>query len=251
MNNISKNFIDAVISRTKRRGSTADIVRLRYANDCFYSLVESHPERVLYVGVGHGLDALLALNDGHVNNITGVDPFVGEHGNDDIDYQNINRLIEESDNKNKFEVKRMSIQNYLNHSDDKYDLIICNDVLHHIFWTNDYLTKSKYSNDSVELFNSLTNACTEHGMLIISEPERHGLRQMLTNLGILSGCVNYSTKQPRSEWINAAEKGGWELITGTNYVPWVLRSFSILLSGILGRYTTCDKYILTFRLNRT
>ena len=89
MNNINKNFIDAVISRGKRRGLTGDVVRLRYANDCFYNSVEQPSESVLYVGVGHGLDALLTLNDGLVNNITGVDPFIGEHGNDDEDYESL------------------------------------------------------------------------------------------------------------------------------------------------------------------
>jgi len=242
---------EMINKRLIRRGLTGNFIKLRYANDCVYRNIMGTSNNILYVGIGHGLDAILALSYKNISKITGIDPYISEHGNDDEDYESLLNLISELGLEEKIHLKRHTIQEWITNKPihENYDVIICNDVLHHIFWTKDYLTKSKYSTDAINLFKSLSEACAEDGILIISEPERHGLRQTLTKLGVLKSCVNYSTKQPRNEWIKVAEGGGWKLVNETNYVPWALRAYSLVFSGLIGRYTACDKYILTFSHN--
>jgi len=246
MDNINlQSLVTVIEKRCLKRNLKADLERIRYSNECLYQDI-STSGKILYVGLGHGLDALLALIDDLAIEITGIDPYIDEHGNDQQDYDELIKLTRQYNIENKYLIKKTTIQEFLNNTRDKYDAVICSDVLHHIFWTSELLQESDLSSSAVELFKSLLNASGKNGLLIISEPERHGLRQMLTKNGVLKGCVNYSTKQPRNEWIKAAENGGWKLIHSTNYVPWALRAYSPLLSGIVGRYTACDKYILTF-----
>jgi len=155
-------------------------------------------------------------------------------------------LIDQYDLGDRFRVEKRTIADYLSHSNDKFDLVVCNDVLHHIFWTKELLSQSNFFSEAVNLFNHLTESCCQNGMLVVAEPERHGLRQMLTRLGVLKGSVNYKTKQPRGEWVKAAIKGGWSLHREINYIPWKFRKHSWFWSGLVGRYTLCDKYFLYF-----
>ena len=236
-----------VATRMKRRDSTADMQRLRYVNECLYRpLLGRRVDSALYVGVGHGLDVILALLNGFTKRVVGVDPYIADHGNDQMDYKKLMELIRQNELGDRFQIKKMTIEEYLPTSNTKFDLIVCNDVLHHIFWTSELLNRSEFFSDAVNLFRNLANSCCGEGMMVIAEPERHGLRQMLTGLGVLKGSVNYRTKQPRNEWANAAVTGGWSLIWETNYIPWKFRGSRWLWSGFIGRFTLCDKYFLYF-----
>ena len=237
----------AVQSRSARRGLTADSTRLRYLNRCLFGgLPGGRASATLYVGVGHGLDALLALQQQLTDTVVGVDPYIGAHGNDDDDYQTLLTSIEKLGLSSRLTVYRSTIEDYLSKAHQRFDCIICNDVLHHIFVTEELLCRSRCYSQAVHLFRDLSKVTRPDCTLIISEVERHGLRPLLARCHVLRSSVNYKTKQPRNEWANAAVAGGWSFVAGANYVPWRLRGQRAFWSGSLGRFTLCDKYHLYF-----
>lgn len=239
----------AFAARAARHGLHADTTRVRYANGCLYAPLRSKPPKhTLYVGVGHGLDAMLALRDGFTESIVGVDPYIGEHGNDDSDYRELLEIIHESGLDERFHIERSTIQDFVVQSEQQFDLIVCNDVLHHIFWTEHPLSRSTLFPKAVSLFKKLALRSAPNAVFVIGEPERHGLRQFFTRMGILRSSVKYATKQPWREWVNAVSKAGWTLVGQTNYIPWRFRNQGIFWSGKVGRYTICDRYFLYFRL---
>jgi len=195
------------------------------------------------MGVGHGLDALLALYDGLVDSVVGVDPYIGEHGNDDEDYGNLLDVIAELDFANRFSVERKTGQEYLASSDENFDVIVFNDVLHHIFCTEERLTHSAELQDAAALFKSLRLVGAR---LVVGEPGRHGLRQYLAKRRFVKTTVNYSTKQSWRQWDAAARAGGWVRMGLQNYVPYALRRQASFLGGAIGRATVCDKYFLYY-----
>ena len=243
--NESNSLEMAIQARSTRRGLTADLTRMRYLNDCLFGdIPDGRPGATLYVGVGHGLDALLALQQGLTETIVGVDPYIGDDGNDDEDYES---LVDEIDHQNlndRFAVFRSTIEDYIPHAKERFDCIICNDVLHHIFVTEQLLTRSSFFPLAEILFRQMLTIAKPRCMLVISDVERHGLRPMLARCGWFGSNVNYRTKQSRGQWVEAATAGGWSQVYETNYVPWRLRGQRAIWSGRLGRFTLCDKYHL-------
>lgn len=237
---------DAVHQRAARRGLHVDIERMRYANGRLFDGVSKERGRTLYVGVGHGHDALLALVDQWASEVVGVDPYRGEHGNDDHDYNELLETLKKLGLSDRFTVIKKTVQDYLSSTAEKFDCIIFNDVLHHIYVTPALLRADAYFPQAVQLFQQLIEITADGGTLIIADVERHGLRPLLTKSGILKGEVDYSTKQAREEWAAAAIGGGWHQKAMANYIPWRFRNQTSLWSGSLGRWTICDKYFLWF-----
>ncbi len=236
-----------VSTRSTRRGLHTNIERMRYVNEHLYRWCKpDRPHKTLYVGVGHGLDALLALQDGLTAQIIGVDPYFDAAGNDSKDLDHLMAVTNTLGLQNQFTVAQMTIQDYLLRHDTQFDLIIINEVLHHIYKTDDLLRQSRHMGQTVDLFRRLRATSNCAGSLVIGDAERHGLRQMFTNVGLLKSSIRYGTKQPREEWSSAAIEGGWELANQMNYIPWAFRNQAWMWSGRLGRHTLCDKYILHF-----
>ena len=218
---------------------------MRYLNDCLFGDIPSRrPGTTLYVGVGHGLDALLALQQGLTEKIVGVDPYISTDGNDDQDYQALVDEIDALQLTDRFQVHRSTIEEYIPGASDRFDCIICNDVLHHIFVTKQLLTRSSLMTPAEDLFRNMLSVANPGCTLVISDVERHGLRPMLSRWGLMGGNVNYRTKQSRGQWVEAATAGGWSRVSEINYVPWRLRGQRAIWSGRLGRFTLCDKYHL-------
>lgn len=238
----------SILKKTaRRRGLHVDINRLRYVNSCLYSIIpkENRPN-VLYVGVGHGHDAVLALLDGLVSNVVGVDPYIAGHGNSDADYQELLALIDVYGLADCFIVEPTTIERYLDKRTESFDLIVLSNVLHHIFVTEEPLGRSDCFSEAVTLFKNLAVASNPGGTLVISEAQRHGVRPFLSNLGVLRGAVNYRTKQSWNEWNKAVTCAEWSLNKVQNYVPYRLRKQRWLWSGMLGRYTLCRQYFLFY-----
>ena len=236
----------AIAKRAARRGLHVDIERLRYANQRLFDGVTHKRGRALYVGVGHGHDALLALTDGLCNAVVGVDPYLGEHGNDTEDYDDLLSTIETLGLGARFTVARQTIQDYLATAAERFDCIIFNDVLHHIYVTAKPLHADTCFAEAERLFEDLTSIASADATLVIADVERHGLRPLLTRAGVLKGNIDYATKQAREEWTAAATAGGWHPTGTANYIPWRFRAQTGLWSGTVGRWTLCDKYFLWF-----
>lgn len=241
-----RRLAEVIERRAARRGLHVDIERLRYANAWLLKNVPADA-KALFVGVGHGHDALLALLDGHCGQIVGVDPYIETHGNGDQDYMELSDLIEAFGYEHRFELRRRTIQQYIEEEQGvRFDAIVCADVLHHIFVTPKSLLRSPDGPPATELFRQLCGLCKPGARLVVSETSRHGLRPWLSRISPHGGDVDYSTKQHWGQWRDAARDAGWRFLSVRDYVPWALRQRHFLFANAFGRYTTCDRYALEF-----
>ena len=238
----------AIEARATRSGVNVGITRLRYYNRYLYARVQSSRPSVLYVGVGDGFDAVLALNDGLCESIVGVDPYIASDGNGDAEYAALQSLIVECELELQASVHRMRIEEYSAVEPSGFDLIICNQVLHHIFWTEQLLSRSRFHAGGIELFSLLASFCAPGGTLVLGEACRHGLRPLMSKLGWPPTVVDYTTKQPWQQWDRVAREAGWERRGLCNYVPHRLRNLAWLCDGPLGRLSACETYFLYYHL---
>jgi len=236
--------------RSRRRGLHTDLARLRYTNNYIYSGIgHQRNGRVLYVGIGHGHDAVLALLDGLVGNIVGVDPFRAKDGSLRPEYEELISLVKRCGLDSRFSIERIGIDEYTKTCKERFDAIICSDVLHHIFVSRKLLEKSEEFDKTITFFSRLATITCKGGRIAISEIDRRGLRPLLAKLFIALGIRNksslkYGTKQTRSQWVRAAERGEWSILYHKNYIPWKLRKQRWLWSGMFGRLTLCDRYFI-------
>lgn len=237
----------AITARSQRRGLLADLGRLRYANGYIYGRRRrGAAQTVLYAGVGHGLDALLALLDGDAERIIGVDPYHAEEGSDDSDYLTLQQLIATCGLARQFELHRCTLDEYRWEPGNRIDRIVFNDVLHHIFVTRQALIRSPLFSDATRLFTHLHAAAAAQTQLVVGDVMRHGLRPLLARAGIIHSCIKYPTKQDWQEWDAAAKAGGWRRRSVINYLPYRLRRLQAVCAGPLARYLICDRYYLTY-----
>ena len=199
------------------------------------------------MGVGHGHDALVALLDGLTRSAVGVDPYIDSHGNDGEDFARLMELRKHCGLASAFHIERESIESFLVKNVEAFDHIICNDVLHHIFESEILLSRSPLFPSATSLFERLWDIAKPDAELLISDVGRHGARPWLRRCGMMSGNVDYGTKQPWKESNFAATHAGWQLEMVRNYIPFPLRNFGGPLTGAIGRFTLCERYILKYR----
>jgi len=245
------NLEDAVLNRMQLRGLTGSIKKLKYMNNKMLGASQFASAKVLFIGVGHGLDVLLAINDGQIGYATGVDPYNAEDGNDDHDYKVLSEQVRSHKLDERFQIFKTTIQEYLHHQDETYDLIVLNDVLHHMYVTDQTLKETVLFQDCKNLFHKLREVSKPQTILLVADVSRYGLRQALIRHKLLKSTVNYNTKQNWRQWDSAIRGSGWHRTSVTCYVPYALRGVTWLLSGQLGRYTACDKYFLRYSLSNT
>lgn len=184
---------EAVFSRLSRRSSlTVSYEKLLYSNEIIFG--DHHYGNALFVGVGHGHDAIIQMLLSRIQKVDGVDPFFPKDGNDDTDYVALLSLIKDLDSQGRFSVHKEIIQDYLKTCRKKFDLIVLPDVLHHIFVTEERLDRTALHDQCVNLFRRLASVSNESGVMIISDAPRSGLRCALANHGFINSAVNYKTK---------------------------------------------------------
>lgn len=218
----------SIKDRLLRRSSlTVSYEKLFYANETIFG--RSNYDSALFVGVGHGHDALVQLLLNRIQTVDGVDPFYPEDGNDDADYTALLAVVEDLDLQTRFNVFKDEIQSFLKKPSRTYDLIVLPDVLHHIFVTENRLDRTDLFEHCVKLFRQLASVSRENGTLIISDAPRTGLRCMLSNYGLIKSAVNYRTKQAANQWVSAAKLAGWKFEYTKAYAPYVLRFVAHLI----------------------
>ncbi|MBN2354054.1 MAG: hypothetical protein JXD23_15895 [Spirochaetales bacterium] len=234
-----------ILQRSERRIVSTAIDNLRYYNEKIYRyLKRADATQVLYIGIGHGHDALLALLDNRVEKIIGADPYISCDGNDEEDYGKLLGLVEHYSLENRLTLYKGTIEDFCaSRSDLRFDAIFMLDVLHHIFITRSPITRSPLADLAVETFRMLRSISTDTTHLIVSEKTRRGLRPFLSRIGIRYSSADYSTKQQFTQWNRLARKGGWRLSHLHNYVPHSFRRFKFLENTPLGRLTLCDRYL--------
>jgi hypothetical protein len=235
---------DAIKRRANRRKLTVDLEKMAYVNQWVFSHTKGRCRNALYVGVGHGHDALYALLEGSIDRVVGVDPYVESDGNDQQDYIELRELIERYDLHDRFKVYKTTIQDYLAHTEEMFDHVFLIDVLHHIFAIKSRLRQSKYFAEAVDLFKSIWERMDYGGRLIVVEVERHGLRQLLVRTGLVKSFMDYSTKQPWYEWTGAMTSAHFNYVRKSTYIPWALRGLKKLFDTHFGLYTVSDKSIV-------
>ena len=233
--------------RADKRGLHGTISHIRYFNRCLNQFIKKGKhKKALFVGVGHGHNAAICLLDGLVEYVIGVDPYIADDGNNSEDHKKLLTIIDSCNLRERFKVEKKTIQSYLEDVSEDFDLIICSDVLHHIFVTEEHLSKSDLSSQAIHLFKRFSDISRDNGMLVISEVQRYGIRPFLKNAGFIKKNMDYRTKQPWVEWKKAAVEADWDFVNIRNYVPYRFREKRKVFEGILGRYTLCDKYFLYY-----
>ena len=241
-------IIDSLISqRSNRRKLRVNRDTIRYSNNYIFAPSGSSEETVLVVGIGHGHDTLVALADNYAARIVGVDPYFSAQGNDDADYLALTGTATRLNFGNRLVVEKMIIEEYLAETQQTFDRIVCNDVLHHIFESTQRLSEVKSGDLAIKLFAQLRAVCRPGGTLVICEVGRWGLRQVLGRSGILGGNVDYRSKQGWRVWRSLARTAGWDPISIRTYVPYPLRKYRAAFSGATGRWLACDRYVLHLR----
>jgi hypothetical protein len=236
---------EAIRTRARRRGLTGSLTGMRYANS--YLFADGSARNALYVGVGHGLDALLALADGHVDRAIGVDPFIAEHGNDEDDQATLARLIADLGLAGRFVLHKGIIQDYRPASDDAPDMVVISDVLHHIFETPEPLRRSALYPKAAALFRHLREIAAPDARLVIGDVSRTGLRPLLGRIGLHQTYIDWNTKQNWREWDAAITLAGWRRVRLDDYIPHRLGGLKGRLPGAVLRYTLCNRYVMTYR----
>lgn len=236
---------ERIHERAQRRGLTVSLAKLLYASDLYFEHFPRPISNVLYVGVGHGHDAMLNLLTGRFQRLVGVDPFIEAHGNGDYDYQVLLQDINRLDLKHQFVVVRRTIQDFVVDCSEEFDLVVMIDVLHHMFCTPLRLRESDMYVHSVELCSLLRSVCKQY--LLITDVERYGVRPFLAKRKIMKSRIDYTTKQPWKEWDLAIQTAGFRLTKKRHYVPHALRWIpSFLVSGNLTWRMLFDRYILIY-----
>lgn len=237
----------SILARSRHRGIHVDLKKIRYSiHEIYKNVPDYYRRKALYVGVGHGQDALLALLDGLVQSVVGVDPYEGG-GNDDDDYRDLLSLIHTFRLEDRFLLQKGTIEDYLQQGGEPVSMVVCCDVLHHIFETETPLRQGVCFELAVELFEQMYQACGEDGMLMISDVQRHGFRPFMAKRGWIQTPVNYRTKQNWQEWHAAATEAGWKRIRKEVYIPFAFQKLGWLFRNPLGLFTLCDRYFLYYK----
>lgn len=215
-------------TRNSRKGLSLSLPGFLYTQAKYGELRYDSAKRILYIGVGHGLDVIINSRLNPEGIYVGVDPYIATDGNDEFDYQ---QLIA-SKNKN-VTIHKLTIQEYLSenkNSLERFDLIVITDCLHHIFWTSKIIDKNyPKKNEIINLFKDILDVAAPNARLIIGEASRYNLRRYWQ---LLRGykTVDYYSKQSHMAWKNLLQKAGWNI---ENIKPYIPIKFSILENKIL------------------
>ena len=232
---------NAISARGAKNGLHITSGHIEYVVDeLFYPV--GNRGAVLYVGIGHGQDAIMALMNANVRTITGIDPYkTNVH-----EYVDLLSLIKKYELEGFFNLHKTSLEEYLSNltPKTKFDSIVCCDVLHHIFATGTLVLRdSLVYIRALETFKKLRSVGNN---LIVSDVQRHGLRPFLAKYGILKTGVNYQKKQDWQEWNHVITEAGWKLKEKKTYVPFALRNYKSMLNNELAQHTICDRYFLYY-----
>lgn len=245
---LEKNIEDRK-KRLSHKGTNLNVSlnKMQYSNKIFIGKYNKKYKNALFIGVGHGHDVLLSFFNSYISRADGVDPYYSSDGNDSVDYNNLLNLIDNLDLNKKFILHKQTIQTYLAKCNEKYDLIVLPDVLHHIFVTESLLEKSKLFDECTFLFQSLYKVSRDKCDLLISDAPRTGLRIILSNNKIIENNVDYKTKQPHKQWKLAIEKSGWFHQETEYYIPYFLKKFTFILKFKIFSWFFANRYFISFR----
>jgi hypothetical protein len=82
-----------ILDRNTAKNLTLSPEKLDYVFNYYKEELALHGEKVLYVGVGHGLDLMQAVQEKVVSSAVGVDPYIAGDGNNDTDYNNLLKAL--------------------------------------------------------------------------------------------------------------------------------------------------------------
>ena len=87
-------FKTIINERALRRNLSITFTKMKYALNEFLDInTPSLAKRALFIGVGQGHSAVLAMLENRVEIIDGVDPYIESDGNDDTDYDELKVII--------------------------------------------------------------------------------------------------------------------------------------------------------------
>ena len=236
--------------RVQKSNLSFDLEKIIYGNQYLFKYLKNKKfKNALYIGLGHGFYSLLTILQGYVKTITGVDPYYDEDGGEgceEFDYENLKAMAAEYNMEESLIIKKATINDFLKNENEKFDLIIARDVLHHVFKNPQLISRTEMYGQAVNLFKHLKKFAHNDTCFIVSDVGRYGLLPLLKKWGIVNDSVRYYNKQPSGEWIRAMKEAGWQLLKRYNYTPFNLRKISFLFKGYLNQYFLANRYFLYF-----
>ena len=208
-------------------------------NDCTINGIDLGGKKILDVGCGTGIRTCYYNIMYKPKFIVGIDEW-GGRGSKIESKNKFNNLINLLDLKNiKIIEGNILSQNFNSNS---FDVIICSQVLHHIFSTKCSFYKDKIILLKViKLFLKFHKWLKPSGIVVIEETN---CLSMWRFTRILFKNINWDTKRKPDEWISALNKAGFKGIRIKYYVNYKLRNFKKILSNTLANFFLGSKYFI-------
>ncbi|NVM30905.1 MAG: class I SAM-dependent methyltransferase [Candidatus Helarchaeota archaeon] len=183
--------------------------------------------------------SLYAALVGAADKIVSIDEFMGK-GSPTGNYDRLCQLLETLKLTKKITVIKADgvTHDFLG---QKFDVIYCSYVLHHIFPK----TKKDDTAAIINLFEKLRALLNPGGIIIVHEIMRHNFAEYLPRR-FSPFQVNWKTKRDASEWKQFFHQAGFKRVNTRYYVPFFFSysPFRSILSNKVAAFFLTSRYVL-------
>jgi len=199
---------------SKSKGANVSLDSFRYEFEQFKEIVGKQKfPRVLEIGSGSGLFLTYLLVSSHSDQCVGIDPVYEKDGTKKNEVHKTREIIEEMNIKNKIDLRFQTFQGFLKSGEDKYDLIIFRDSLHHIYPKEGKDSKK----ESIRNLSRVKSFLKDNGHIYILEESRphflyrlgHDLHRLLRG----NDKMDWKDKRTKGEWKNILKEAGFQEIS--------------------------------------
>ena len=191
-----------------------------------FNEIDLKNKNILEVGCGRGYLSLYIAMFKEACHVTALDENAG-HGSKEGILHELKRNINNLGLENKLEAIET---NALLFKENKYDIIIANNCLHH-FVNNghDYLENPVVANNYITMINHFGQLLEKNGYFIIQEFDIFNIWKYVASKYIFPN-IDWSLHPPLSGWIDAINKVEYFSYKVKNQVPYKLRYLEKILS---------------------
>ncbi|MEW6556087.1 MAG: class I SAM-dependent methyltransferase [Elusimicrobiota bacterium] len=188
-------------------------------------------KNVLDIGCGAGLYSIYLALIKNASKIVAVDEYLG-HGNVASNKELFLDVVNNYGLKEKISIVQGDIFN-LTFQDNSFDVVMLNDVMHHLYITNEDISELTQIPDSVfNLIKKYGLWLKPNGIVIIHEVKRRNILEILPRY-FNRANIDFTTKQNPDGWTNLFEHAGFCLQDVKYYVSYKLKLYTPFLYKLL------------------